>query len=76
MCDRNLDRKVDTSDLTYDIDGSNLASPLTQLPKSYFAFKPSMLSPTGGAGSVQFIRDPFGNSYGYSTANQNSSGTG
>jgi type II secretory pathway pseudopilin PulG len=38
--------------------------------KSYFAFKPQML---GGATSanpanVSYIRDPFGNSYGYSTA--------
>jgi prepilin-type N-terminal cleavage/methylation domain-containing protein len=74
--DRNLDRNLDASDLTYDIDGSTLASPLTQLPKSYFPFKPSMLSPTDGAGSVQFIRDPFGNSYGYSTAHQSNSSNG
>ena len=35
--------------------------------KSYFAFKPNMLSPADQTQNVQFIRDPFGNSYGYST---------
>jgi type II secretory pathway pseudopilin PulG len=38
--------------------------------KSYFAFKPNMLLPAGGTGTVTAIADPFGNSYGYSTANQ------
>jgi prepilin-type N-terminal cleavage/methylation domain-containing protein len=38
--------------------------------KSYMAFKPSMLLPPGGNGTVTAISDPFGNSYGYSTANQ------
>ena len=37
--------------------------------KSYFAFKPQMLS-TDSNGNVIAIKDPFGNSYGYSTANQ------
>jgi len=36
--------------------------------KSYFAFKPNMLLPSGGSGPVTAISDPFGNSYGYSTA--------
>ena len=36
--------------------------------KSYFAFKPNMLLPPGGSGPVTAISDPFGNSYGYSTA--------
>ncbi len=35
--------------------------------RSYFAFKPNQLSPSDQAQPVQFIRDPFGNSYGYST---------
>ncbi len=39
-------------------------------PRSYFAFKTQMLSPIGGTGTVTAVRDPFGNSYGYSTANQ------
>ena len=38
--------------------------------KSYMAFKPNMLLPAGGSGIVTAISDPFGNSYGYSTANQ------
>ena len=35
--------------------------------RSYFVFKPNMLSPTDQTQPVLFIRDPFGNSYGYST---------
>ena len=35
---------------------------------SYFSFKPNQLSPADQTQSVTFIRDPFGNSYGYSTA--------
>jgi general secretion pathway protein G len=38
--------------------------------KSYLSFKPNMLSPTDQTQLVASIRDPFGNSYGYSTANQ------
>ena len=45
--------------------------------KSYFAFKPQMLGhPAGNTTTVAFIRDPFGNSYGYSTANQADSNKG
>jgi type II secretory pathway pseudopilin PulG len=36
--------------------------------KSYMQFKPNMLLPVGGIGTVAAIADPFGNSYGYSTA--------
>ena len=35
--------------------------------KSYFGFKPNQLSPSAQNQTVTFIRDPFGNSYGYST---------
>jgi prepilin-type N-terminal cleavage/methylation domain-containing protein len=35
--------------------------------RSYFVFKPNMLSPSDQTLNVQYIRDPFGNSYGYST---------
>ncbi|MGI8437480.1 MAG: type II secretion system protein [Chthoniobacterales bacterium] len=36
--------------------------------KSYFAFRPNMLEPgPPSSGPVTAIRDPFGNSYGYST---------
>jgi type II secretory pathway pseudopilin PulG len=38
--------------------------------KSYMTFKPNMLLPAGGSGTVTAICDPFGNSYGYSTINQ------
>jgi general secretion pathway protein G len=38
--------------------------------KSYMQFKPNMLLPSGGSGTVIAISDSFGNSYGYSTANQ------
>jgi len=44
--------------------------------KSYFTFKPNMLAPAGGTGNVTAIRDPFGNSYGYSTAYQYDPNTG
>jgi len=40
----------------------------TYTQQRYMQFKPSMLSPPGGTGTVTAIRDPFGNSYGYSTA--------
>ena len=39
--------------------------------RSYFAFKPQMLGhAAGNTTTVAYLRDPFGNSYGYSTANQ------
>lgn len=74
--DRNLDRVLNDPDRNLDIDGSTLSSPLTQLPKSYFTFKSNQLFPRDQSQNVQYIGDPFGNPYGYSTANQNSSSTG
>jgi prepilin-type N-terminal cleavage/methylation domain-containing protein len=38
--------------------------------KTYLSFNPNMLLPPGGVGIVTAIKDPFGNSYGYSTAQQ------
>ncbi len=38
--------------------------------RNYFTFNPNQLSPSDQTQPVAFIRDPFGNSYGYSTANQ------
>jgi len=35
--------------------------------KTYFPFKPNQLSPLDQAQAVTAVRDPFGNSYGYST---------
>jgi type II secretory pathway pseudopilin PulG len=45
-------------------DGSTIAG-----ARSYFSFKPNMLSPRQSL-PITAIVDPFGNSYGYSTANQ------
>jgi prepilin-type N-terminal cleavage/methylation domain-containing protein len=68
--DRDRNRTVNVADESLDIDGLALSPPLTQLPRSYFAFKPNQLSPIDQTQNVAFIQDPFGNSYGYSTANQ------
>ena len=57
--DRNLDRAVTDADKNFNIDGTALSQPLTQLPQSYFAFKPNMLSPSGGIGTVTATTDPF-----------------
>jgi general secretion pathway protein G len=35
--------------------------------RSYFVFKPNMLFPADQTQPVQYIQDPFGSSYGYST---------
>ena len=35
--------------------------------KSYMQFKPNMLFPADQTQNVQYLQDPFGNSYGYST---------
>ena len=40
----------------------------TYTQQRYMQFKPNMLLPPDGTGIVTAIRDPFGNSYGYSTA--------
>jgi type II secretory pathway pseudopilin PulG len=74
--DRNLDRAVTAADENFNIDGTSLSPPLTQLPRSYITFKPNMLSPADQTQNVQYIRDTIGNSYGYSTANQYNSSTG
>jgi type II secretory pathway pseudopilin PulG len=44
--------------------------------KSYFSFKPNMLLPKDQAQAVIAIADPFGYSYGYSTASQANSSKG
>jgi len=68
--DRNLDRTVSDTDRNFKIDGTTLIPPLNQLPQSYFMFKPNMLSPSDQTQNVQYIRDAFGNCFGYSTAYQ------
>jgi type II secretory pathway pseudopilin PulG len=52
--------------LSSDSDGNPQTPPTG---KSYFTFKPQMLSMDTN-GIVTAIKDPFGNSYGYSTTNQ------
>ena len=42
----------------------------TPTGKSYMQFKPNMLFPADQTQNVQYIQDPFGYSYGYSTSNQ------
>jgi prepilin-type N-terminal cleavage/methylation domain-containing protein len=48
-------------------DSSAIRSPTA---RSYMEFKPKMLFPADQIQNVQYIQDPFGNSYGYSTAFQ------
>jgi len=55
--------------LTGDLNG-NRQIDAGETGKNYMQFKPNMLLPAGGSGTVTAISDPFGNSYGYSTANQ------
>ena len=52
------------------LSGDTVGSRGSPTQKSYFQFKPNMLSPPGGTGTVTAIRDPFGNAYAYSTAYQ------
>jgi len=45
--------------------------------KAYFTFRPQMLGhPPGNSVTVAYLLDPFGNCYGYSTANQGNSSNG
>jgi len=43
---------------------------------SYLSLKPNQLSPTDQSANVAYIKDPFGNSYGYSTVNATDSAKG
>jgi type II secretory pathway pseudopilin PulG len=47
--------------------GATAGSRTNSGARSYFVFKPNMLFPADQAQPVQYIQDPFGNSYGYST---------
>ncbi len=40
----------------------------TVTQQAYFQFKPNMLYPTGGTGTIVAVVDPFGDAYGFSTA--------
>jgi type II secretory pathway pseudopilin PulG len=61
--------------LTGDAD-ANRTIDATETGKSYFQFKPNQLGPTDQSSAVIMIRDPFANSYGYSTAYQANSAKG
>jgi type II secretory pathway pseudopilin PulG len=67
-------------ELSGDKDFNGRIDPVEQQNKSYFTFKPQMLgitkNPDGTTKSIDYIRDPFGNSYGYSTAYQTSPSKG
>ena len=55
----------------------NATRSATPSSKTYFTFKPTMLLPAPpSTADITAIRDPFGNSYGYSTANQADSSKG
>ena len=56
--------------LSGDLDGDGQSDPGVT---SYMAFKPNQ---TGGAAPLFFVKDPFGNSYGYSTIFQTDSTKG
>ncbi len=61
----------------YDQLAGATAGSRTPTGKSYFAFKPNMLNPPPpSTAAVTSIRDPFGNAYGYSTANQANAANG
>jgi prepilin-type N-terminal cleavage/methylation domain-containing protein len=71
--DRNLNRTLDTTGTTdsgLDLDGNALNPPLSSPLTEYYHFAASQLLPTGGIGTITSIVDPFGYSYGYSTAYQ------
>jgi type II secretory pathway pseudopilin PulG len=67
-------------ELSGDKDFNNKIDATETQNKNYFAFKPQMLfgakDGSGNLTSVTYVRDPFGNSYGYSTAYQNLPTTG
>ena len=59
--------------LSGDVDGNGTApdnDPVTSQPmKVYMTFKRDQLGPPGTGTTITYIKDPFGNCYGYSTAN-------
>src|ERR1051325_5721519 len=53
-----------------ELSGNPSGDRTTYTKQTYFQFKPNMLSPADQTQNVLYIHDPFGNSYGYSTASQ------
>jgi type II secretory pathway pseudopilin PulG len=81
----NLDARTSGDPATYrpaslylytQLSGTNLDRSSIPGTKSYFIFPPNMLIPRDQSSSVTAIADPFGNSYGYSTAYQANQTTG
>ena len=64
--DHDANRKVTSADSAIGPDGNPVSPAPTGLPKTYFPFKPQMLT-LPSTDPVRSLRDPFGNSYGYST---------
>jgi len=64
--DTNCDGSVNSTDQSFTISGSSQTASGVN-PTVYYTFRPSQII-TGTTGSVTSLRDPFGNSYGYSTA--------
>src|SRR3954451_25268300 len=73
---RTMGNPTGTTDPTYSNDSvylyiclsGDITQNRTPTGKSYMSFKPNMLLPPGGSGTVTAIADPSGYSYGYSTA--------
>jgi general secretion pathway protein G len=60
-----------------ELSGLNTSQQPVANKKAYFTFRAQMLGHNPGDNvTVAYIRDPFGNSYGYSTANQKDSNKG
>jgi general secretion pathway protein G len=60
-----------------ELSGLNTSQQPVANKKAYFTFRAQMLGHNPGDNvTVAYIRDPFGNSYGYSTANQKDSSKG
>ncbi|MEO5717730.1 MAG: type II secretion system protein [Chthoniobacterales bacterium] len=72
--DKNFDGKVN------DQDKQNPSDATEPIPTTYYVFKLNALSVTkdsnGNVTAVNYVKDPFGNSYGYSTAGQLGGTTG
>jgi type II secretory pathway pseudopilin PulG len=73
----NAEYRQATTYLFTQLSGLNADQTAIAGAKSYFTFKPQLLGgTTNGVGTVSYLRDPFGNSYGYSTAYQSNSAKG
>ncbi|MGI8956321.1 MAG: type II secretion system protein [Chthoniobacterales bacterium] len=65
--DPNQQSYKDASLLLYKAISGDPAGNRLVIATSYFGFKPNQLAPSDTSQPVTYIKDPFGNSYGYST---------